>query len=257
MAAGAGGQLVDVYAISSLLVVVAVSLVIKRVATVILVASGMSTQAARFQARSAFTGAGFTTSESERVVDHPLRRRVIMVLMLLGNAGIVAAVSSLMLGFQGRSAGAAGYRVLELVAGLLALVMLSRSAWIDRRLTGVIARVLRRYTDLPSRDLAGLLRLAGSYSVSELAVADGDWLADRTLAELALRDERVAVLGISRSHTDYVGTPNGATIVGAGDVLVVYGRTEVLRDLDHRCAGPDGDARHLRAVIEHERSEAS
>lgn len=49
-------------AISSLLMVVAVSLVITTVATVVLVATGMSTQSARFQARSAFTGAGFTTS---------------------------------------------------------------------------------------------------------------------------------------------------------------------------------------------------
>ncbi len=247
------GTVQDVYAISSLLVVVAVSLLITRVATVILVASGMSTQAARFQARSAFTGSGFTTSESEHVVDHPLRRRVIMVLMLLGNAGIVAAVSSLMLGFQSRGVGAAGYRILELVAGLIALVLLSRSAWVDRRLTRFIARMLRRFTDLPDRDVAGLLRLSGDYAVSELAVAAGDWLADRTLAELALRDEGVAVLGISRPHEEYVGTPVGPTVVREGDVLVVYGRAASVHEIDHRPAGPLGDQSHQRAVALHHR----
>ncbi len=64
-------------AITTLLVVVAVSLLITRVATVILTATGMSREAARFQARSAFSTAGFTTRESEAVVDHPIRRKVI------------------------------------------------------------------------------------------------------------------------------------------------------------------------------------
>jgi len=46
-----------------------------------------------------FTGVGFTTSESEKVVSHPVRRRILLMLMLLGNAGIVTAVSSLIVSF--------------------------------------------------------------------------------------------------------------------------------------------------------------
>ncbi|MGH9127913.1 MAG: potassium transporter TrkA [Acidimicrobiales bacterium] len=202
-------------AISSLLFVMAVSLVITRVATVILAATGMSAQSARFQARSAFTGAGFTTSESERVVDHPLRRRVIMTLMLLGNVGIVAAASTLILGFKG-GAGFAGTRVLELVAGMMALVFLSRSRWVDRRLTALISRVLKRYTDLAVRDVAGLLNLSGSYAVSELAVSEGDWVSGRALVDLALRDEGVVVLGITRSGGAYLGAPVGSTTAQTG-----------------------------------------
>ena len=79
-------------AISTLLLVVAISLLITRVATVILTATGMSRESARFQARSAFSGSGFTTRESETVVDHPVRRRVIGTLMLLGSAGTVAVI---------------------------------------------------------------------------------------------------------------------------------------------------------------------
>ena len=37
------------------------------------VATGTSSELARFQARSAFTGVGFTTSEAESVVLHPVR----------------------------------------------------------------------------------------------------------------------------------------------------------------------------------------
>lgn len=85
--------------ILSLLLVVSISILITRVATVALTHTGLSREAARFQARSAFTGVGFTTQESEKVVNHPVRRRVVLGLMLVGNAGIVTAVSSLILTF--------------------------------------------------------------------------------------------------------------------------------------------------------------
>lgn len=84
-------------AIISLLTVLVVSLAVVRVATVALTLTGLSRELARFQARSAFTGSGFTTAESERVVQHPVRRRIIMLLMLLGSAGLVTAMSTMLL----------------------------------------------------------------------------------------------------------------------------------------------------------------
>lgn len=239
------------YAIIGLLLVATISLVITRVATVILTASGLSTEAARFQARSAFTGAGFTTSESERVVEHPLRRRVIAVLMLLGNVGIVAAASSTILGFRGGAFGHAKWRLLMLVGGLLALVLISRSRGVDRWLTKLIARVLDRFTDLNTRDVAGLLNLSGPYAVDELAVCAEDWVAGRSLADLDLRGEGVVVLGIIRRGGRYVGAPTGRTVVHEGDTLVVYGTGDQLRELDDRPAGANGDQAHRRA-IEHQ-----
>ena len=241
-------------AITTLLVVVATSLLITRVATVILTATGMAKQTARFQARSAFTGAGFTTTESERVLQHPVRRRVIMALMLLGNAGIVAAASALILGFKSGAAGAQGLRVLELGLGMLALVYLSRSRWVDQRLNRLISNLLGRYTDLPTRDLDALLDLSGPFEVSELAVAAGDWVAGATLEDLSLRDEGVVVLGITRPDGRFVGVPAGSTRIRPDDVLVVYGPADALAEIDRRPRGPDGDARrHAQAAARHRR----
>ena len=75
----------------SLLVALTFALVITRVATVALTLTGLPKQSARFQARSAFTGTGFTTGEAESVLGHPVRRRIIMLLMLLGNLGLVTS----------------------------------------------------------------------------------------------------------------------------------------------------------------------
>lgn len=188
-----------VYAIASLLVIVAVSLVVTRVATVMLTATGLSREVARFQARSAFTGSGFTTSESADA------------------------------------------------ARQLALVWISRSQVVETRLNALISAGLRRFTDVETRDHAVLVALAGDYGVSELVVEDGDWAAGRTLGELALRDEGIAVLGLTRGDR-YLGTPNGDTRVEPGDVLVLYGRDDDVAELDCRPAGPEGDRRHEDAV---------
>ena len=243
-------------AISTLLLVVAVSLLLTRVATVILIATGMSREAARFQARSAFSTAGFTTRESEAVVEHPVRRRVVMTLMLLGSAGTVAVVSTLIVGLGSSGGGGARWwRILELVVGLMALVYLSRSRWVDRKLTSAIRAALRRFTTLQASDLASLLDLAGDHTVSELAVNSGDWLADRSLGSLELRDEGAVVLGLTRADGRYVAAPSAGTRVGVGDVLIVYGRGALLRELDHRPAGAAGDQAHARAVAEQVRLE--
>jgi Trk-type K+ transport system membrane component len=76
------------------------SILINRVASIALMHTGLSRESSRFQARSAFTGVGFTTSESEKVVNHPVRRRILLILMILGNAGIVTGVASLIIVFQ-------------------------------------------------------------------------------------------------------------------------------------------------------------
>jgi hypothetical protein len=175
--------------------------------------------------------------------------------MLLGNAGIVAAASTTIIGFRGGAVGAQGYRLLELVGGIFLLVWISRSAVVDRKLTALITRLLRRFTDIETRDVAGLLQLSGDYSVSELCVRDGDWIEGATLAELGLRDEGVVVLGLTRNGPGFIGTPTGGTHVRSGDVLLVYGREELLVELDDRPAGEAGDLAHRAAVARQERLE--
>lgn len=237
-----------VIAIGSLLILVALSLVVTRVATLILVATGMSRTVARFQARSALTGAGFTTSESEQIVGHPLRRRVVMMLMLIGNVGIVASAGTLILGFNHGGAGTNGITAGELVVGLFALVYLSRSRWVDRRLTRVILKGLRRYTTLLRRDVDSLVELADEYAVCEVFVREGDWLAGRSLADANLEAEGLRVLGLKVAGEDYRSLPPPEVVVPANGTLVLYGHLDTVGDLDHRRRGHEGDRRHAAAT---------
>ncbi|HWB70637.1 MAG TPA: TrkA C-terminal domain-containing protein [Egibacteraceae bacterium] len=242
------------FAIVTLLVVGAVSMLITRVATVALTVTGLSRQSARFQARSALSGVGFTTSEAEHVVNHPVRRRIVMLLMLLGNVGIVAAVASLMGTFIGAAGpGRMALRGMVLLAGLMGLLWAAKSRWVDRRMSGVIRWMVRRITDLDVRDYPGMLHLSGDYAVVEMKVEQGDWLADRTLAEVDLPEEGVLVLGIVRADGSYIGAPTGATRLFTDDNLLLYGRAPVLTDLAERRAGVAGEAAHSQMVAEQQR----
>lgn len=237
-------------AIISVLVVVLLSLIVTRVATIALTLTGLSRQSARFQARSALTGAGFTTSESESVVNHPVRRRIIMTLMLLGSAGVVTVIGGLVIGFARNPTDGRGNDLTlltVLVAGLAALLWLFNIPKVDRALQRVIRRLLIRYTDLDVRDYAGLLHIYGEYTVSELQVGEGDWMADKALADLRLSDEGLLVLGVQRGN-EYYGAPKGHTRIMPGDLLVLYGSAERIEDLDRRPAGTAGEQAHEDAI---------
>ncbi len=223
------------YAIATLLVVLALSVLIVRVASVALTHTGLSRQVASFQALSAFSGTGFTTPESEKVVNHPVRRGIIRMLMRLGNAGIVTAVATLIVTFINLQT--TTHLVLSLgilLGGLVFLWLFARSKWVDRHLSSLISRALKRFTSLDVHDFSSLLHLAGEYRVVEMSVEPEGWLANKTLIELDLPKQGIMVLGIARREGEYVGTPRGLTRIKPNDNLILYGRTSTFQKLDQK-----------------------
>lgn len=245
-------------AVVTLLVALSLSLLITRVATVALTLTGLSRQAAQFQVRSALTGCGFTTHEAESVMKHPVRRRIILTLMLLGNAGIVTVIASLMASLTG-SAGSNWLvwteHVALLIAGILVLLLIASSQWIDRRMSPIIEWALKRFGRVQACDYAALFRLANGYAVTETLVEPDDWLANRTLLELNLPAEGVLVLGIQREDgAGYIGGPTGQTEIRPGDTLILYGLIDRLDELDARKADHAGAAARRAAVIEQQQA---
>ena len=239
-------------AILTLIFVIAFSMLISKIATIALMHTGMSRERARFQSRSAFTGAGFTTSESEVVVKHPVRRKIIMILILLGNAGIVTAISSLILGFVGGGTSTAYLRNFSLLfAGIGLLYLSTRSKRLDQLLERVINRAISRHTDLRPQKFETLMTVMEDYEVTEVSAKDNDWLQDSTLADLKLTDEGILVLGIIREDI-YIGVPRGRYKIKEGDKLIVYGKADQISDLCRRYDKLQGKVEHEESVEEHE-----
>ncbi|MFP4140480.1 MAG: TrkA C-terminal domain-containing protein [Phycisphaerae bacterium] len=246
--------MLGIIGIIALLVVLGLSLFINQLATIALAMTGLSRESAAFQARSAFTGTGYTTHEAEKIVNHPVRRRIIMLLMMIRSAGLVTIIVSIILSFVGTAETSERLmRLLWLVGGVVVLLGLSRLTVVNRAVELAIGWALDRWTDLNVRDYAELLQLSGEYTVTEKHVDEGDWVAGKKLHECDLDQEGVSVLGIQREDESYLGAPRANTEIYAGDTLVLYGRSDTLAELDRRREGGQGDAAHRQAVNKQKR----
>jgi len=142
-----------------------------------------------------------------------------------------------------------------LVAGLVAIFLLARSSWVDNALSRAIAWALKRYSDLDTRDYAGLLHLAGDYAIMELEVQKEGWLAGKRLEELRLADEGILVLGMTSPDGSYIGAPRGETVIEPGQILILYGQSPSLAELGSRKSGKSGERAHKRATSKQKKIE--
>jgi len=221
----------------SLLVFVLLSTVILRIGATALRLTGVSRDLARFQAHSSFFLAGFTTSESEHVVNHPVRRRIIMALMCAGYIGVGTLVSTAVVSFIGTSTDnnswldSAWTRLGVIIVGLLTIWLFLRTRIVNLGLEYVITWALQRFTDLHVLDYARLLHVSHDYIIAEIPVTKEDWFEGQSLAELRLNKRELLVLGIERADNSYEGAPGGETVSRAGDTMVVYGLHQVISEL--------------------------
>jgi len=238
-------------AIVSLLIVIAISMFITRLAAMALMLTGMSQESATFQARSALTGVGFTTTEAESVVNHPVRRRIVMLLMLTGSISIPTVIAALGVSLFTTLQAEAWWRpALLLVVGLSGLTSLGRSKWVEKRLNLFLAWTLKRWTNLDLQDYVSLLQLRNGFAVTEMIVESGDWLDGKTLQTAALSREGVLVLGIQGADGTYIGAPGAADVIRAGGTLILYGPIARLKELDQRGV-VSGDSAHRQATADH------
>jgi hypothetical protein len=186
-------------AIFSLFTVAILSLLVTRIAAMALMFTGLSQEAARFQARSAFSGVGFTTTEAELIMNHPVRRRIIMLLMLLGNIGIATVVATVMVSLLSTASSENWLRNVLLFLGCLGLLwFFAASHFVGRNLNRIIAWGLKKWTRIEIQDYVAILHLQNEFAVWEIKVEASDWLAGKSLIEAGLSREGVLILGIQR-----------------------------------------------------------
>jgi Trk K+ transport system NAD-binding subunit len=235
------------------LLALTLSLIIIRVGTMALMLTGLSRETARFQAHSIFTGVGFTTLESESIVEHPVRRHITMALMMLGRIGVATVIATLTATLLSEQANEQlAFCLFLLSGGVLLLWVLAKSNWVERLMNRPIAVALNQFSRLDVRDYVSLLKLSSGFAVYELLVESNDWLAGKTLVEVGLAREGVLVLGIGRHNGNYIGAPAGNSQICAGDALVIYGPLERVEELDSRSAGVSGDQAHAIAAQQYD-----
>lgn len=210
----------------ALIVIVLLALLVVRIGTNALLLTGVSHSAASFQSASAFFGVGFTTAEAEMVVNHPVRRRIILHLIIAGNVGLTSAAATLVLSFVKNSEDGVGplfLGILLLAVGVLAVGFLFKLPFVSEPLDRMMRRSLEKAGLRKAVDFELLLNLRDGYAVCDFMLEKSHPWAGKPLKATRPSDVGIVVLSIERKDGRFIGAPDKDVSLVAGDTVTVYG----------------------------------
>ncbi len=212
------------------IVIIVISAFIVKIAAVALNLTGLNEKKAFFQALSAFTGTGFTTRDSELIVNHDIRRRIIMVLMVLGNAGLVSIISTLMLSFFKAGVTPILINITIILLAILLIIRISINKGITRKLTKKIQSRLIKSSTFTKRPVEEVLRLAEGYGIAEVTLNEDCPEIGKSLFESSFRQKDILILAIEREMT-VMPAPHASDKLLLNDTLICYGKLENIADI--------------------------
>jgi len=196
----------------ALLFLLAVTLAIVRVAGVALRLTGLPQSVARFQATSALTGTGFTTSEAEGTMHHPVRRRILTLLMFAGHLGLVSLTSTVILTMTAtQSSHGAFIQILAMLLAVGAICALAMSAKLDQIMCAWVAVVLRRLGWVSTLPYEILYENPEGYQLGAHIVTDQ--------TEVGPKMRLV-------SHNGATWLSHGSAVLSKGDRVVLYAKQQ-------------------------------
>ena len=229
------------FAALTLFIVLTLSVLVIRTAAVALRITGLPEEVARFQARSAFTGTGFTTSEAEAILSHPARRRIVSLLMVVGSLGLVSVLATVIVSLVGSSEteGALLNQLLWLAGVLFLLWCVALNPKADRIMCAAIGRLLRNSRALKPGAAELLLQCPGGHGVYRLRVSAETEAAGGMLGEL-LPPEAVA-LDLHRADGSALQRPGPSEALRPLDEIYAYGPDKILAGIGRTGTTPRED----------------
>ncbi|MFT5587045.1 MAG: hypothetical protein ACI9VR_004650 [Cognaticolwellia sp.] len=192
--------------------------------------TGLDRDTSRFQALSAFTGTGFTTRESERVIRHPLRRQITIGLIIFGYAGTATVVATLVRSVDVDSAGQTALNVAVLIVVAVGSFLVVRRGLL-RFLDAPLRRwIAQRFPHQAVHSHDDLLIVSPGYGISKVAINPRSGLAGLQLRKSGLRGKRLTVLSVE--NPDGVNpVPHPDLVLQEGDQLMLYGELRQIEGL--------------------------
>ena len=213
------------------LVAIFISFLIVRAGAIALMMTGVERPKAVFQSLSAFTGTGFTTREAELVVNNPLRRKIVSILMILGNAGIVAVIISATSSVVMSKVYELPIHFIVFVLGIYGIYRLGKWRGFVHKLERFFERKLVRFPAFEEGAAEDLLHFLEGYGLIKKTVTEDSQLVDVPLAEWRFRSQDIIILGIERGR-EWIPVPaKYHARVKQGDKLVLYGNLKSLKEI--------------------------
>ncbi len=199
-------------------------LLIIEIITVLFKLTGLSEEKARFQVISLLTGSGFTTKEAELITQHPTRRRLAQILMVLGYVGFLTGISFLV-NIIKNSMSIKNLSVLVLFCIFTWIILRDKVlvAFLDELIEKVI---LRKYSKHKSpRKMYKLVTRAKGYGVYNIIIDENSALLGVALKDSNLKPHNIIILNIDKGN-QFIGFPKRDYILEKDDNVLLYGKVD-------------------------------
>ena len=217
------------YLIVPTLLIIFVSFLIVRAGAVALMMTGMDQKKARFQSLSAFSGTGFTTRESELIVNNPRRRQIVTWLIILGNAGIVTVIVSATSSIVTSQGYQLPISVVAIIVGAFVIYRLISRTGIGKYWENFIEKRLIKSRIFEEGTMEDLVHIAEEYGLAQVTVSAESNLVGRSLVDINSDENPFWIVGIKRGK-QWISLPHSTEIIETSDKLVVYGDLDYLRN---------------------------
>ncbi len=195
--------------------------------SIVMKLTGLEMSKARFQIISILTHTGFTSRESELIVQHPTRRKIASMLMIVS---YVAQITLITLLFNVISSAPRSLLSISiaLAAMLLFVILVTNSKYISSRFEQWTEKLLKNKIKKTSASrIDQILNLSPEFSIYELIVDTDSPICNKTLREVHLKEHYIQILKIDRGE-EVIDFPTADTQVLAGDRMIAYGKIDAL-----------------------------
>ena len=229
-------------AVSLILAVLAVYMFVIEAFSVAFKLTGLATNRIKFQVASLFTGAGFTTNESELITNDELRRKIAVACMYTGHVFsviIMGLIINVFFSITNTIQGDAKhfnftdwyFIVFYVSAALFLLVLFLKIPPINKRFQRFLEHIAINASKSGRKtNIVTVLDLYGKQAIAEVILNRlPDFVSEKPLCEMNLNKKYVInILSIKRGKRIVDVTKD--TMFRKGDVLIIYGSINDIKE---------------------------
>ncbi|MEK3855991.1 TrkA C-terminal domain-containing protein [Cytobacillus sp. FSL H8-0458] len=209
-----------------ILIYLGIVLAVIEIHTLIFTYTGLDKHIARFQVISMLTGTGFTTGESELIIDHPIRRRFGAFLILFGAfslAVIISAISSIL------SDEFFTAKISIVAAALIVVIITLKMPKVRDYLSEKLKHELEEHYDFRDLPIREALLTDDTDHVLDYTISESCDFIDKELREVIEEDEDINVLYIQRGEIK-IRKDRLLTELQEGDHIILYGDEQTIEN---------------------------
>lgn len=217
----------------SFFVLIIAYLIVLEVFTVLFRLTGLREDKARFQTVSCMTNSGFTTKESELILNSVPRRYLARSMMIFGYLFAVTGVSLLVNIFIRSSGDQISWRTIGYsVTFLVIIAILTRSRWVIQKFDRIVEKVVRHRSKGEFCNNVRVLEMFHDQLIAEVLITClPREIAGKTLLEMNFRHRyKIDVLLIRRGKNILEHIKSSEQLY-QGDKILVYGTKENILEL--------------------------